>query len=511
MSEKKSHKPSKADIAKQFVLPERQSKITTLLNQAGQAYCICRTSDSSRFMIGCDACEEWYHGDCINITEREARYIRQYYCERCRQEDPSLTTRFKPRKRERDDRDRDERKKKRKEHSENRIQQISDSSPEERVSASASTCGTCSGCTRVYDCARCDACQDNIKNGITTKLKLKCKQRTCVNKAILSHKKSSSSPSNRSKHPPTEVATVATNNGPDNTTVFLPHLLSTTRQCYGPKCTKAALIGSKYCSDSCGMRLATSRIYQVLPQRIQEWSLRSCGAEGADRKALARVRSQIACVHAALQQLERKRLNLDELIERAKLAQPASPKDEDSEEETEMSIYCITCGHEIHSRTAVKHMEKCFIKYEAQSSFGSVFKTRIEGNNMFCDFYNPSNQTYCKRLRVLCPEHCKEPKINDTDVCGCPLVKDLFIPSGEFCRAPRKSCLKHHAWEKLRRAEVDMERVRQWLKIDELMEQERNIRCAMASRAGVLGLMLHSTYNHEVMEMITSNIQSVKQ
>lgn len=47
------------EIAKQFLLPERQSKIDTLLRQDGQAYCICRSSDSSRFMIACDACEEW--------------------------------------------------------------------------------------------------------------------------------------------------------------------------------------------------------------------------------------------------------------------------------------------------------------------------------------------------------------------------------------------------------------------------------------------------------------------
>lgn len=47
------------EIAKQFLLPERQSKIDTLLKQDGQAYCICRSSDSSRFMIACDSCEEW--------------------------------------------------------------------------------------------------------------------------------------------------------------------------------------------------------------------------------------------------------------------------------------------------------------------------------------------------------------------------------------------------------------------------------------------------------------------
>jgi hypothetical protein len=36
--------------------------------------------------------------------------------------------------------------------------------------------------------------------------------------------------------------------------------------------------------------------------------------------------------------------------------------EEDSEDEGEMSMYCITCGHEIHSRMAIKHMEKCFNK-----------------------------------------------------------------------------------------------------------------------------------------------------
>jgi len=30
---------------------------------------------------------------------------------------------------------------------------------------------------------------------------------------------------------------------------------------------------------------------------------------------------------------------------------------------------------------------------------------------MFCDFYNAQQRTYCKRLKVLCPEHLKEPKV----------------------------------------------------------------------------------------------------
>lgn len=38
--------------------------------------------------------------------------------------------------------------------------------------------------------------------------------------------------------------------------------------------------------------------------------------------------------------------------------------------------------------------------------------------------------------------------------------------------------------------------VLQWMKIDELFEQERNVRFAFANRMGVLGLMLHQTVDH---------------
>ncbi|XP_047512603.1 CXXC-type zinc finger protein 1-like isoform X1 [Pieris napi] len=480
----KKYKQSKADIAKQFDLPERQSKITSLLNQAGQAYCICRSSDSSRFMIACDACEEWYHGDCINISEKEAKYIKNYFCDRCREEDPSLKTKFRPQKRENDgDSGRDEgrKKKKEKEYSENKTSKR----------PAKDGCGDCPGCLQLNDCGHCDACEDMYKYGGSNKLKLKCRKRQCV-KAKKSSRVSSSNRIKK-KHHEREVYE------PEESIAHLQ--TSEPRHCYGPQCTRAAQYGSKYCSPQCGMRLATARIYQVLPQRIQEWSLSSCVAEQHNRKALEVVRSGLAKAQAALRALDKQHTELDTLLERAKHATIQHSDEKELDDET--SMYCVTCGHEIHSRTAVKHMEKCFVKYEAQASFGSRHRTRIDGQSMFCDYYNASNGTYCKRLRVMCPEHFKDPKVIDTDVCGCPLVKNVFDPTGEFCRAPKKSCLRHYQWEKLRRAEIDMERVRQWLRLDELVEQERSIRLAMASRAGVLGLMLHSTYNHEMVERIT--------
>lgn len=95
MSDKRSKK-SREEIARQFDLPERKSKIATISLQQDVAYCICRSSDSSRFMICCDACEEWYHGDCINITEKEAKHIKQYFCIACKEKDPSLMVVFRP-------------------------------------------------------------------------------------------------------------------------------------------------------------------------------------------------------------------------------------------------------------------------------------------------------------------------------------------------------------------------------------------------------------------------------
>lgn len=52
-------------------------------------------------------------------------------------------------------------------------------------------------------------------------------------------------------------------------------------------------------------------------------------------------------------------------------------------------------------------------------------------------------------------------QINPDAVCGCPINTDLFAEGEVLCRAPKKKCVKHFCWEKLRRAEIDMHRLRQ--------------------------------------------------
>lgn len=431
------------------------------------------------FCSGCDGCEEWYHGDCINVSEKEAKHIKHYYCQKCKEEDPTLQTVFRtvpvavagitP--------------------EDKRLKKLKDKQRDkDKPTKSKDRCGQCAGC-HAQNCGNCEGCRLRLSGN----RKHRCERRNCLNvQATPKKEKTSQSRVKKRRRSPSPE-------------LFINPELEGMRQCYGPGCRMTSRPQSKYCSDICGRKLSMNRIFQVLPQRIQEWNLSTCNAEEQNKKRLDTVRAKQITVRATLAELDKRHKELDLLVDRAKHC-TLDPKALDANDvEDEMSMYCITCGHEIHSKTAIRHMEKCFNKYESQSSFGSIFKTRIEGNSMFCDFFNPASNTYCKRLRVLCPEHCKDAKVGDSDVCGCPLVKNTFELTGEFCRAPKKSCFRHYVWEKIRRAEIDLERVRQWLKMDELMDQERQIRLWMASRAGVLGLMLHSTYNHVIMEQLCRN------
>ncbi|XP_068780233.1 CXXC-type zinc finger protein 1 isoform X2 [Struthio camelus] len=271
-------------------------------------------------------------------------------------------------------------------------------------------------------------------------------------------------------------------------------------QCLGPGCTRPARPPSKYCGEACGIKLAANRIYEILPQRIQQWQQSPCVAEEHGKRLLERIRREQHQARLRLQDMERRFHELEGLIARAKGHPPREDEEtnEGDSDDTDLQIFCVSCGHPINPKVALRHMERCYAKYESQTSFGSMYPTRIEGaTRLFCDVYNPQSKTYCKRLQVLCPEHSRDPKVPADEVCGCPLVRDVFELTGEFCRAPKRKCNRHYCWEKLRRAEVDLERVRVWYKLDELFEQERNVRAAMTNRAGLLALMLHQTIQHD--------------
>ena len=49
-----------------------------------QQYCICRRGDDGMvFMIECESCKEWFHGECVGVCKQLAARINQYFCIGC--------------------------------------------------------------------------------------------------------------------------------------------------------------------------------------------------------------------------------------------------------------------------------------------------------------------------------------------------------------------------------------------------------------------------------------------
>ena len=49
-------------------------------------YCICKKSweeMNGSFMVGCDECDGWFHGDCVGVTKEQAESMAEYLCPKC--------------------------------------------------------------------------------------------------------------------------------------------------------------------------------------------------------------------------------------------------------------------------------------------------------------------------------------------------------------------------------------------------------------------------------------------
>ncbi|KAF7549076.1 hypothetical protein G7Z17_g6639 [Cylindrodendrum hubeiense] len=57
-------------------------------------YCLCRGPDDHRWMIFCENCEDWFHGECINLNKEIGEsLIEKFICPNCTNE--NLTTLYK--------------------------------------------------------------------------------------------------------------------------------------------------------------------------------------------------------------------------------------------------------------------------------------------------------------------------------------------------------------------------------------------------------------------------------
>ncbi|XP_005312013.1 CXXC-type zinc finger protein 1 isoform X4 [Chrysemys picta bellii] len=496
-------------------------------------YCICRKPDINCFMIGCDNCNEWFHGNCINITEKMAKAIREWYCLQCRDKNPHLEIRYrhkKSREKEREgerDRDRAEKDELRKKAQGLALDQSRGSKvggqfshPQQQIKRSARMCGECEACRRTEDCGQCDFCRDMKKFGGPNKIRQKCRLRQCQVRARESYKyfpasmlrgrdedlqmlkeqlESSATPEPLSDDDlpidpdlyqdfcagAFDDQNLPWLSDPEDAPFLDPVLRkravkvkhvkrrekksekkkeekykrhkqkqkhrdrsrhaerpdakdpTSLHQCLGPGCVQPARVASKYCSEECGMKLAANRIYEILPQRIQQWQQSPCVAEEHGKKLLERIRREQQQARLRLQEMERRFHELEAIIGKAK--QQAIKEDEETNEgdsdDTDLQIFCVSCGHPINPKVALRHMERCYAKYESQTSFGSMYPTRIEG------LLDPWGEKGPPGAPSLTPDHAAGFKPSKTDGSGLrskPSSKEL--PRPPEASVPSSSC-----------------------------------------------------------------------
>ena len=60
----------------------RQQRISSAVTRE-KVYCICRQGFGKKEMIECERCFEWFHLDCINITDKVIEQTGKWFCNDC--------------------------------------------------------------------------------------------------------------------------------------------------------------------------------------------------------------------------------------------------------------------------------------------------------------------------------------------------------------------------------------------------------------------------------------------
>ncbi|KAI4202835.1 MAG: hypothetical protein LQ350_002333 [Teloschistes chrysophthalmus] len=86
LSRRASKTPAPKKGKEEAETPQRSSSIAAedAEDDDDGVFCICRKPDDHTWMIGCDGpCEDWFHGRCIDMTEKDGDLIEKYFCPNC--------------------------------------------------------------------------------------------------------------------------------------------------------------------------------------------------------------------------------------------------------------------------------------------------------------------------------------------------------------------------------------------------------------------------------------------
>ncbi|KAL3929801.1 MAG: hypothetical protein SGPRY_001807 [Prymnesium sp.] len=72
------HEAEEDEARLQLLLPSSQAD-----QKKKVSLCPCRRTDDSIFMLACDECDRWFHGECVGVTEEEAEAVAKWVCKKC--------------------------------------------------------------------------------------------------------------------------------------------------------------------------------------------------------------------------------------------------------------------------------------------------------------------------------------------------------------------------------------------------------------------------------------------
>lgn len=273
------------------------------------------------------------------------------------------------------------------------------------------------------------------------------------------------------------------------------------RQCIQPECVQEAREDSKYCSDECGVKMAKIRLLTLLPKKVLDYYREQPLSELQAVEELRAIDQKIGKIQVETETM----LGYVRIIQRYVTAMKSTTSvSYDEPGDVDFMVNCTVCGMETTGRQLPKHVERCFVRSEKQTSFGTATPATFNPDNLFCEAYNKANNTYCKRVRVICAEHYKGELENDLQVCAYPKAwsegksltfaemfergPDLLKDKG-FCCAPRKDCAQHHRWVQALVGTIECERMNLLTRLDELLERRKVLSLGCSTRGDVISLL----------------------
>ncbi|KAL6040273.1 CXXC-type zinc finger protein 1 [Balamuthia mandrillaris] len=413
---------------------------------ANALYCICRRPyDADLFMIACDGCDEWYHGTCVNISEKEAKSLKTYLCPLCQK---------KKMKKERAAKERRQKKERRREiQQQQQLQQQRKQKKEPKSSSNHHSKST------RFLAQLTSAAKEEEREVYPTR-----PPRTCINcgKTAKPHSKYCSDGCGLEvakrklmmQQQQRTSATATTTKRPKPS----PSPLSAS--------ALAVELGLAAPSEDAGSLAFSSVITAVQDFSPVKRSLKLeeqlSSSDESDLRQLESLEEQKREVEKHLKSLQEKSQVLEQAIE---FSATLVSKNGEAAEEVDVERGggndlrdCFSCGQPIPAKSFARHSEQCYAKIEGTAcSSANKIESQVTADGVtiaFCNYYDSRNGSYCTRLRDACPFHSeKKRKIKSNQLCGCPTSD---FESG-YCTRLKKGCSKHVNWETIRRLELAQE------------------------------------------------------